>query len=419
MADDHAEGIMEHEPPIAARQLTPPLAATRRPVLGALQGPFGAPRSVVTILAGLFFLLALAGNLLIVVGSVPNARGLWLGGLATLLPTIVYAALVLSLDRYEREPWRNLLGAFAWGAVIATLSSIVLSGIADGLLSIILGPQTGDALTLTIGAPLIEESVKGLALLGLLLLYRDEFDGVLDGLIYGALIGLGFAMTENILYLGQAYIRGGLAGFGQLFIAREIFGGLGHALYTGTIGAAVGWARVRYGRGGLRFFVPVAGWALAVAQHSIWNLAAATLTSSAGASSPLLGVVAEQTAFFITPGLCILYLIAVRSGRTESRILQLQLADEVGTGVLTPREYAILSSRRLRHLALLGAFRRGGLRRWTAQQQFFQAAAELALCKHHESQGEHLPAYGYCLPKDDYRARLAALRSTLATTPTA
>jgi hypothetical protein len=163
--------------------------------------------------------------------------------------------------------------------------------------------------------------------------------------------------------------------------------------------------------------VPVAGWALAVAQHSLWNLAATTLTGSAGASSPLLGVVAEQSAFFITPGLCVLYLIAVRSSRAESRILQQQLADEVGTGILTPREYAILSSGRLRHLTLLGAFRRGGFRRWTAQQQFFQAAAELALCKHHESQGEHLPAHDFCLPKDDYRARLATLRAALANAP--
>ena len=122
--------------------------------MGAFQGPFGAPRALLTLLAGFFFLLALAVNLLIVVGSVPNARGLWLAGLAALLPTVVYAALVLSLDRYEREPWRNLLGAFAWGAVIATLFSIILSGIAGGILTTTLGAQTGGTLTLTIGAPL-------------------------------------------------------------------------------------------------------------------------------------------------------------------------------------------------------------------------------------------------------------------------
>jgi hypothetical protein len=298
--------------------------------------------------------------------------------------------------------------------VIATLFSILLSGVANGVLTNALGVEAGGTLSLTVGAPLIEESLKGLALLGLLLLYRDEFDGVLDGLIYGALIGLGFAMTENVLYLGQAYIHSGLSGLGQLFIAREIFGGLGHALYTGTIGAAVGWARVRYGRGALRFVVPVVGWALAVAQHSLWNLGATTLTGPGEASSPLLGIVAVQTAFFITPGLCILYLIAIRSGRAESRILRTQLADEVASGILTPREYAILSSERLRHLTLLRAFRHGGLRRWTAQQQFFQAAAELALRKHHDNQGEQPLPRSFSSPEDEYRARLAALRAALS-----
>lgn len=413
LARARPEGTMEHESRAAAGQLSKPLPVAPRASADLTPVRFGIPRSLITILAGLFFFLALACNLLIVIGSVPDARGLWLGGLAALLPTLVYAFLVLSLDRYEREPWRNLLGAFAWGAVIATLFSILLSGIANSLLRGLFGAETGGTIAVTIGAPVIEESLKGLALLGLLLLYRDEFDGVLDGLVYGALTGLGFAMTENILYLGQAYIDRGLAGLGQLFIAREVFGGLGHALYTGTIGASVGWARGRYGRGLLRFVVPVVGWALAVTQHGLWNFGATTLLGRGEASSPLLALVAGQTLLFIIPGLCILYLIAIRSGRAESRILHDELADEIATGVLTPREYAILSSGRLRHLALLRAFRRGGLRRWGMQQQFFQAAAELALAKNHSNQGELPPDDGFGSPEDDYRAQLAALRRRL------
>ncbi len=407
---------MDRQQPAATPPVAPPPVA--HPTSGGGFRPArSTPRSLVALLAGLFFLLALGCNLLIIIGSVPDGRGLWLSLLAAFLPTALYATLVLSFDRYEREPWRNLLGAFAWGAVIATLFSILLGGVAHGLLRAALGAQTGGALALALGAPLIEESVKGLALLGLLLLYRDEFDGVLDGLVYGALIGLGFAMTENILYLGQAYIDGGIVGLGQLFIAREIFGGLGHALYTGTTGAAVGWARARYGRGTLRFAVPIGGWTLAVAQHSLWNLGAATLPGIGGRTAPLLVLVAIQTALFITPGLSLLLLIAVRAGRAESRILHEQLAAEVATGVLTPREYAILSAGRLRHLALLGAFRRGGFRRWGTQQRFFQAAAELALCKHHGHQGEPpFPPTWYCPPEEIYRARLGALRAQLAAT---
>ncbi len=276
-----------------------------------------------------------------------------------------------------------------------------------------LGDQIGGRLTLTVGAPIIEESLKGLALLLLLLLYRDEFDGVLDGMIYGALIGLGFAMTENILYLGRAYIDGGSGELGQLFLAREAFGGLGHALYTGTTGAAVGWARARYGRGTLRFIVPVGGWGLAVAQHSLWNFGAATLADFSGGAPPFLDLVAIQTILFIIPGLILLFVIARRSGHAESGILRVQLADEVANGTLTGEEYAILSASRQRHYSLLVAFRHGGLRRWSLQQQFFQAAAELALCKHHDVQGEAL-APDDCPPEEIHRARLAMVRDALA-----
>lgn len=404
---------MESKQAVSLPQSSPPESARRSARTVVSTRPFSAPRSLLAALAGIFFLLALACNLLIIVASVPDARGIMLGGLAALLPTLLYAGLVLSFDRYEREPWQNLLGAFGWGAVIATLFSILLSGVAQSVLIAVLGEQIGGRLALTVGAPIIEESLKGLALLLLLLLYRDEFDGVLDGLIYGALIGLGFAMTENILYLGRAYIDGGIGELGQLFLAREAFGGLGHALYTGTTGAAVGWARARYGRGTLRFIVPICGWGLAVAQHSLWNVGAATLADFSGGAPPYLDLVAIQTTLFIIPGLILLFIIARRSGHAESRILRVQLASEVTSGTLTAEEYAILSASRQRHRSLLAAFRDGGLRRWSLQQQFFQAAAELALCKHHDVQGEAPAADDYS-PEELHRARLAMLREALA-----
>ena len=389
-------------------------ASADRKTLAALDRAAGSPRSPFITFAGVFFALALACNVLIVIASVPDRRGLWLGLLAALLPTLGYAWLVISFDRYEREPWRNLLGAFGWGAVVATLFSILLSDLADRVLAAILGARIGGALALMFGSPIIEESLKGLALLGLLLLFRHEFDGVLDGLVYGALIGLGFAMTENVLYLGQAYIAGGLGALGQLFIAREIFGGLGHALYSGTLGAAVGWARARYGRGMARFVVPLLGWTLAIAQHSLWNLGASAIAARSDPTTPLLGLVAIQTLFFIVPGLGILAFIAVRSGRAESHILHEQLADEVANGILTQREYAILSVGRLRHLALFAALRHGGVRRWSLQQRFFQAAAELALCKHHNCQGEAVARDAPRAPEATYRAQLTILRAALA-----
>jgi protease PrsW len=376
--------------------------------LGALVGQ----RQLVMLLALVFFALALVCNLLIIVGSVPDFRAFWLGLLAAVLPTLLYAALILAFDRYEPEPWRNLLGAFGWGALIATLFSILFGALADDILTAVWGDELGGRLALMVGRPLVEETFKGLALLALLLLFRGEFDGILDGLIYGALIGLGFSMTENVLYLGQGFLSDGLGGLGQLFLAREVFGGLGHALYTGTIGAAVGWARLRYGRGWLRLIVPVAGWALAVIQHSLWN-SSLTALAPLRADWPLVAI-AFQTIVFITPGLTILAAIAIRSLRAESRLLREHLADEVTRGALTSDEYDILTHERRHQAALFAALRAGGIRRWSLQQRFFQAAAELAFCKEHERQGEPQAPEIFGAPEDEFRARLATLRAELA-----
>jgi RsiW-degrading membrane proteinase PrsW (M82 family) len=377
------------------------------------RGVLVAQRQLVVALSLVFFALALVCNLLIIIGSVPNFRAFWLGLLAAVLPAFLYAALILTFDRYEPEPWRNLLGAFGWGALVATLFSILFGALADDILKATWGDDLGGQLTLFVGLPIIEETFKGLALLALLLLFRGEFDGILDGLVYGALIGLGFAMTENILYLGQAYLDDGLGGLGQLFLAREVFGGLGHALYTGTIGAAVGWARLRYGRGWQRLVVPMAGWALAVIQHSLWNASPTTLAPLRGNLAPVVGI-ALQTIFFITPGLAILATIAIRSLRAESRLMREHLADEVARGVLTCEEYDLLTHERRHQAALFAAFRDGGFRRWSLQQRFFQAAAELALCKEHERQGEPQSPELYGAPEDEFRARLATLRAELA-----
>jgi protease PrsW len=122
-----------------------------------------------------------------------------------------------------------------------------------------------------IGAPLVEKSFKGIAILAVLIIARDEIDSTLDGLIYGALVGVGFAMTENILYFGQAYLEGGLGEFGILVLSRAVLGGFGHPAFTAITSPAIGWSRGRYGRGIARAVVPVLGWALAVVLHATWN----------------------------------------------------------------------------------------------------------------------------------------------------
>ncbi|MEZ4499997.1 MAG: PrsW family glutamic-type intramembrane protease, partial [Thermomicrobiales bacterium] len=114
---------------------------------------------------------------------------------AAVVPAIVYVLAILSFDRYEQEPLRAIAYAFSWGATGAVLFSVVAEGVFAGITTAAAGEDAAGALTLIVGAPLIEESFKGLALLILLRTYRHELNSVLDGLVYGAVIGIGFAMT--------------------------------------------------------------------------------------------------------------------------------------------------------------------------------------------------------------------------------
>jgi len=350
---------------------------------------------------------------LIVLLEVPSPVALGLSFVAALLPAVFYSLLVLSLDRLEREPWSAVLASFAWGAVAATLFSYLANTIGGLVLVSAAGEAVGVLAGMSLLAPVVEETFKGVALLGLLVLIRNEFDNVLDGLVYGALIGLGFAMTENVVYFGRQYLESGAGGLSELFLIRAVLGGFGHAMYTATTGAALGWARGQYGRGSLRYIVPVVGWALAVFQHFLWNGGGIVIAVLMGEGASLWSIVVLETILFTVPALGVLIVIALLAASRESRILREQLGDEVERGTLTPEEYAMLSSGGSRRRATWSALTDGGFTQWRRRRRFVQAAAELAFRKHHEAQGEKLKGAQKTTPEERYRAELAALRSQL------
>lgn len=366
------------------------------------------------LLGALVVLLTACVGLIVLASVSFDPAALVLALAASAIPAACYSVLVLRLDRYEREPWQAILAAFGWGAVAAILLALVLEVITGSVLLAAIGdPNAADALTIAVGAPLIEETTKGIALLALLWFFRRELDDVLDGLIYGAIIGLGFAMTENVVYLGSEYVDAGARALGELFVARVIIDGFGHAAYTATTGAAVGWARSRYHRGVGRFVVPVAGWSLAVLQHALWNGGLLAIGGFYGDNVSTLRVVLIQAPIFTLPAVLVLWTIARFSGRKELAILREQLAPEVASGVLTPHEYETLTSNDARQAAVRAATARGGSAGKRQQQRFFQAAAELAFRKHHLAKGE-APAPGQRAPEDAYRAELALLRGQMA-----
>ncbi len=363
-------------------------------------------RVPIAIGLGILTLILLSCNGLALVATVPDPVGMLLSLAAAFIPAAIYTAIILSTDRYEREPWSTVLGAFGWGALVATLFAGIFNSLSAALL--------GQLFASTIGAPLVEETLKGVALLGLLVMFRSEFDNMLDGLIYGALIGMGFELTEDVLYLGGAYMERGLAGLGEEWLLRPVLTGAAHALFTGTTGAAVGWARGRHGVGVLRFVVPVLGWALAVFQHFLWNTGGVVLAASLGRNFPSPARLGLQTLALLVPAILLLYIVSRVARAREARIIHEQLAGEVTGGVITAGEHALLSDNAARRRALAEAERRGSAMRG-AQRQFFQAAAELAFRKHHAAHGERLTSNQRHTSEDAYRAQIAAARATLAT----
>src|SRR5512141_1628520 len=152
------------------------------------------------------------------------------------LPAFV---LIYRLDLYEREPMSLAVGAFAWGALAATALALEASGW-DQVLAQAFGPAFAARWAPAIAGPLVEETLKGAGLVLLYLIARDEVDDVMDGFVYGALCGLGFAVVEDVLYFMAAF-GGTPAGVLQGFYVRVLSSGLyGHVLYTGLVGMAIG-----------------------------------------------------------------------------------------------------------------------------------------------------------------------------------
>lgn len=304
---------------------------------------------------------------------------------AAAIPTAIYSMLLWWLDRYEKEPLWLIVVAFLWGA----LPAIGLALLFELLLA---APLNRDVIRVGL-APVIEELVKGLALIGLFLFARQEFDGPLDGIVYGALVGFGFSMTENIL----DFVRYSPDLVAHFWV-RGVFLGLNHAFFTSMTGLALG--AVRYRRDpAIKVLACAGGLALAILFHALNNFVG---------SSSLVGLF---FAWLIQAGGVIVVLaVAVLAWRNERRWLEQELNDEVRAGVLTAHDYdeVISSLQRLR--GQLRALLAGGWSRYRNVRQLYQLATELAFRK---SQLRLEDRVHSCDERDRLRQDIVLLRERL------
>lgn len=302
---------------------------------------------------------------------------LFISIIAATIPVLVYIGVVYWVDRYEKEPGWLLAATFLWGAVPSILIAYVANSVLGLPFYLLASEATADVLTATLIAPIVEESIKGMAVLGIFLLWKDEIDSLLDGIIYGAMVGLGFALVENVFYFVNIYQGDGVAAWEMSIFLRSFVFGLNHALYTSMIGLGIAAARLTTNPV-LKLFAPLMGWVTAVTLHAIHNL-----TLSSGSLFCLLAVFSDWGGIFLTLA------IMVWALWQERQWLKRYLAEEVGLGTMTLRQYEIACSGRKRVRQRWRAFSTGGFSAYRSTLRYHNTLSELAYKKHHFARFGH------------------------------
>ncbi|GAA0967735.1 hypothetical protein GCM10009555_012010 [Acrocarpospora macrocephala] len=308
-------------------------------------------------------------------------------------PVPLLLAGVLALDRMEPEPRSNLIFAFAWGAGVAVL----IAGILNSLNLIYVENRLGDAVTArnyvaTIGAPVVEETMKGLVLLGLLRFRRQELDGPTDGIIYASMVGLGFAMSENVSYYLAALADNGPEGLAATVVLRGVLSPFAHPLFTSMIGIAVAYAALHKGAG----WVVLLGWLGAMVLHGLWN----GLASFGGFQG-------LAVAYLLLMALLVVELwVIVRDRKRIVGLIQHYLPPYEANGLINASDIFMLSSLQKRRQARQWAKAHGGKAGVRAMSDYQLAATELGLLHERAVRGG--------VNEPDFRARQRAFADLMA-----
>lgn len=324
---------------------------------------------------------------------------------AGFVPMLAYAAALYWLDRYEKEPFWLLALVFLWGAIPAVILAIIPQVGLDAVISRVSDPESIRAQLgmNSVVAPLTEELAKGVAVFLVFLLCWREFDSLLDGVIYGSLVGFGFAATENVFYFLGALTEHGFVAFLFLAFLRSVVFGLNHAFFTSLTG--IGFALARHGGSAwIRAGSPLAGLLAAMIAHGLHNLGA-TLT---GQSMAWLGFSFTVDWLGIT-GVFVLVLVTLSH---ERRWIWRELTEEVEAGVLSRRELKTLISSWRRMAELWLTFFRNGPATWWMLFRFYHTATKLAFEKRHRRELKDDPQAGSHI--DRLRGEVAELRKGLA-----
>jgi RsiW-degrading membrane proteinase PrsW (M82 family) len=282
------------------------------------------------------------------------------------VPMFLFAAFVNWLDRYEKEPKLLLGAAFVWGVIIAGGGAYILNtAFGIGIYALTGSEGAAEFGTTSIVAPIIEEGLKGLAVLVVFLMFRNEFDTVLDGVVYAAVTAMGFAAIENVLYIYRnGYLESGWEGFWVLVVIRVVLVGWMHPFFTAFTG--IGLAIARMTRNVLAKIIAIpTGYAIAVVAHAFHN-------TFSGLIGGFEGLLAGTFVDYLGYGVMLIFIIWMIV--YERNILKKNLRDELNNGLISPKQYNSATSffQTNAHISALtsGTFR--------STARFYQVCGELA-----------------------------------------
>jgi RsiW-degrading membrane proteinase PrsW (M82 family) len=274
---------------------------------------------------------------------------------------IPVGVIIYRIDQFEPEPASLIVIALLWGGVVALSFAAVVNSTFLDFLQQVLPSQQVNAWGAALVAPIDEEFYKGAGLLMIFFMARDEIDGLMDGLVYGAMIGLGFQVVENMQYFIHAAAESGGSGLGAvvgMFFVRVLVAGLySHMLFTGLLGFGFAYFVTRRGtatwakRAGILGLFVLASWAA----HFVWNSPWFDSLAEGGVGAFITSLVLKGLPFLV-----LLLLMVIVARRRESQAFARLMVEEVGGEVVTQEEFQVLRSARRRRKTLRRVKRQRG-----------------------------------------------------------
>jgi RsiW-degrading membrane proteinase PrsW (M82 family) len=231
----------------------------------------------------------------------------------SVFPALAFAAYVWKVDVTMQEPLELLVVTFSLGFLFAGFAAVLNSAFSGFFMQF---ARPGAAPLVAFLAPAlyfflvvgpVEETVKWLAI-RLYAFRSDRFDAVIDGAVYGAVAGLGFATIENALYISREVAT--LSQVASEGLAKNIvletaairtLAGPGHVIYSAFAGYYLGLAKFNPENRGP---IVVKGLVVASVIHATYNTSVTNLGFVANAldlpsgATFLIFVVAFDGLFF-------------------------------------------------------------------------------------------------------------------------